>query len=149
SELMQKSCARTLGTRPEQIIGRWFDPILGPAGWFDHRHVPRILKQTDEFFGHPEGEDGLQQPPATAAIRQAAAEADEYARQALGALTVRYLEQPGPRLGLAVEALKQAAAQVDRWLQLQDDVLTQGATKVKQLRERLEVGLATAERLAL
>jgi hypothetical protein len=147
-ELMQKSCARTLGSRPEQIIGRWFDPITGPAARFDHRHVPRILQQADEFFGHPEGEDGLQQPPATAAMRQAATEAGDHARLALGQLTVHYLERPGPRLGLAVEALKQAGAQVDRWLQMQDDALAAGQTRMKQLRERLETGAAAAERFA-
>jgi hypothetical protein len=147
---MQKSCARTLGYRPEQIFHRWLEPISGPAARFDHRHAARLLLQADEFFGHPdrEREVGLQVPPLVGAVRQAAEEAGDLARDALGRMAIAFLERPGPRLGLAVDALKLASAQVERWLQAQDTHLAQASGRVKKLRQRVESGVFATERAA-
>jgi hypothetical protein len=107
--------------------------------------VPKVLRQLDGLLGTLE-EEALQTAPLPVVIREAAEEADRRARLMLRELLLGYMDRPGFRLAGASEAVRQAVSLVERWLQIQESQATELGKRVRHLGERLQVGLALAER---
>jgi hypothetical protein len=148
SDELQAECARKLGKPPENTIAGWIESVADARSpWsFDPPRVPKLLRQVDQFLGAPEEEGALQTAPVPSTVREAAEQVSRRYRQALADLIAQYLDRPGYRLAGAAEAVNQSAALVERVLQLQESQVAQSGARVRQLGQRLQVGLAEAER---
>jgi eukaryotic-like serine/threonine-protein kinase len=143
----QAECTRKLGKTPVEAATGWLES-LAPAGspWMlDLGRVPKVLRQLDGLLGTLD-EETLQSPPVPAAIREAAEQTDRRARQLLRDLLLGYMDRPGYRLGGATEAVRQAVGLVERWLQVQESQAADLSARVRHLSQRLQVGLAEADR---
>ncbi|HZY85768.1 MAG TPA: tubulin-like doman-containing protein, partial [Gemmataceae bacterium] len=143
----QAECSRKLGKTPVEAAAGWLEALM-PAGspWLlDLGLVPKVLRQLDGLLGTLE-EEALQSAPVQVVVRDAAELADRRARQVLRELLIGYMDRPGFRLAGASEAVRQAVALVERWLQMQESQAAELSTRVHRLAERLQVGLVEAER---
>jgi hypothetical protein len=146
----QAACSRQLGKTPVEAAAAWMES-LAPTGqpWLlDLGLVPKVLRQLDGLLGTLE-EEALQSAPVPVVVRDAAEQADRRARQMLRELLLGYMDRPGYRLAGATEAVRQAVALVERWLQIQESQATELRARVRHLAERLQVGQAEAERALL
>src|SRR5262249_36627615 len=119
---LEAECSRMLSRAPQDIVAGWLEPVADPrTPWsFDLVRLRKVLGQIDQFLGPLRDEAAQHTATVPSALREVA---EQIGTRGCGVLAglFGYLERPGYRLAAAAEAVSQAAAHVERWLQMLDE----------------------------